>query len=97
MRFYVLNQSQVMIAIAVALVSLAAVIWLIAYACRVFGETVQRTTVQHPELVCRFCKSKAVHPSFRSGVLDQIFWRLSFQPYRCDVCSWRFYVHRSTS
>jgi hypothetical protein len=94
MRFYVLNQSQIMIAVAVAIISAMAVAWLIVFAWRVLGEAVERTDLDDSELICRYCKSKAIHPSFRSGILDHIFWLFSCVPYRCYVCSWRFYVRR---
>ena len=97
MRFYVLNPSQVMLAAAAAIVAAMAVIGLVIFAWRVFGETVERTTLEDSEITCRYCKSKAVHPSFRTGILDYIFWLFSCAPYRCYVCSWRFYVYRPHS
>jgi hypothetical protein len=70
---------------------------LLIFAWRVFGETLERTSPEDGELVCRYCKSKAVHPSYRAGFIDLVFSRFSCIPYRCAVCSWRFYVHRPNS
>ena len=96
-RFYVLSQSQLIIAAAAAAIAVLAIIGLAIFAWRVFIENVERTTLDDSELTCRHCKSKAVHPSFRTGVFDQIFWMFSCTPYRCSVCSWRFYLYRPQS
>lgn len=97
MRFYVLSQSQLMMAGAAAVAAVLAITGLLIFAWRVFGETVERKTMDDAELVCRSCKSKAIHPSYPAGILDHIFGLFSCSPYRCYVCSWRFYVHRPHS
>ena len=97
MRYYVLSQSHLVLAGVAALVAITAVTGLLIFAWRVFCETVEPTTLEDSEVACRYCKSKAVHPSFRTGILDHIFWLFSCVPYRCYVCSWRFYIHRPHS
>jgi hypothetical protein len=97
MRFYILSQSQLVIAVALPAMAVMAVVGLAIYACRVFGGTVQHAAVDDPELTCHYCKSKAIHESFRSGIMDHIFWLFSCTPYRCYICSCRFYLHRPHS
>ena len=94
MRFYVVNQSQLVIAGLVGAGALLAVIWLLIIAWKVLGESLQHSTLADSELVCRYCNSKAIHESFRAGFMDHLFAIFSCVPYRCGVCSWRFYLHR---
>jgi hypothetical protein len=82
---------------AAAIAALMGIVALAVFAWRVFGENVERSKGEDAVLVCRSCTSKAVHPSYRSGLLDHLFALFSCTPYRCAVCSWRFYVHRPHS
>src|SRR5689334_9732433 len=97
MRFYVSSQSQILVAAAVAVAAMMALAGLAIFAWRVLSESMQRTTLDDAELVCRYCKAKAVHPSFPTGILDRLLGFFAWVPYRCYVCSWRFYLHRPHS
>jgi hypothetical protein len=72
-----------------AILGLALLLWL---AIRAFSEMLEKTT--ESELLCRNCKSKSIHSSFPNGSMDSLFGIFGCVPYRCDVCSFRFYVRR---
>ena len=72
-----------------AILGLALLLWL---AIRSFSEMLEKSAVD--ELVCRSCKSKHIHPSFPNGFMDSLFGLFDCAPYRCEVCSFRFYLRR---
>lgn len=92
MRFYVSTQSQLMIATILSILAIVALSLLVLFAIRSFAEMLEKSA--ESDLVCRNCKSKSIHASFPSGFLDRMFGRFDCVPYRCEVCSFRFYVRR---
>ena len=92
MRFYVSTKSQLMIATILSVLAIAALTLLVVFAIRSFAEMLDKSP--ESELVCRNCKSKSIHASFPAGFLDHMFGRFDCVPYRCEVCSFRFYVRR---
>ncbi len=81
-----------MVATVLTVLALAALGLLLWFAFRSFGEMLERQA--EADLVCRSCKSKSIHASFPEGFIDGVFGLFACMPYRCDVCSFRFYVRR---
>ena len=94
MRFYISTQSQLMVAAAMTIVAVLAIALLVVFAIRFIGEMLEETTHGESGLVCRNCKSKSVHSSYPTGFVDTAFGFFACVPYRCDVCSFRFYIRR---
>jgi hypothetical protein len=82
-------------AMVVGILAILALLVVAVMAWRIFGDLLERTTAKAPDLLCRSCKSKSVHPSSRQGTVDSFFALFGCEPYRCDVCTWRFYVRRT--
>ena len=97
MRFYISTQSQLMVATAMTVAALLALGLLVFFAFRFIGEILEETAHAESALACRNCKSKSVHSSYPNGFLDTAFGLFACVPYRCDVCSFRFYVRRPAS
>jgi hypothetical protein len=93
-RFSISTQSQLLVAAAMSLVALLALGLLVFFAIRFLGEMLEKSGPGHAGLACRNCKSKWVHASYPIGFMDTAFGLFDCAPYRCDVCSFRFYVRR---
>jgi DNA-directed RNA polymerase subunit RPC12/RpoP len=93
-RFYISTQSQLMVATVMSIVAFLALGLLVFFAIRFFGEMLEESVHSHSELACRNCKSKWVHSSYPIGFIDTAFGVFDCIPYRCEVCSFRFYVRR---
>ena len=93
MRFYVSTQVQLMVAVIIG--ALLALALLVFFAIRFFAEMLEESG--HAGLTCRNCKSKSLHSSYPIGFMDAAFGLFGCVPYRCEVCSFRFYVRRQAS
>jgi hypothetical protein len=96
LRFYISTQSQLMVATALAIAALVALAVLAFFAIRFLGDMLEKSARADSVLCCRHCKSKSIHLSYPSGLLDTAFSLFDCAPYRCEVCSYRFYVRRFT-
>jgi hypothetical protein len=94
MRFYISTQSQLMVATAMSIVALLALGLMVFLAIRYFAEMVDDGVPGHSGLSCRHCTSKSIHASYPSGLVDMAFSLFGCIPYRCEVCSLRFYARR---
>jgi hypothetical protein len=83
-----------MVATAMSIAALLALGVVIFFAIRFFAEMVEENVHGDAELACRHCKSKSLHSSYRRGLIDTTFGWFDCIPYRCEVCSFRFYVRR---
>jgi len=92
MRFFVSTQSQLLVASVLALLAVLALVVLALLAMRGIAELLGKTPESN--LVCRNCKSRSIHASRPLGFIDTLFELLACMPYRCDVCSYRFYIRR---
>jgi hypothetical protein len=81
-----------MVATILSILAILGLVLLLWLAIRAFTEMLEKTT--ESDLVCRNCKSKSIHPCFPNGSMDSLFGILGCVPYRCDVCSFRFYARR---
>ena len=82
-------------ALVIGVLLIASMVLVMVLLTRFFQETVEKTSRQE-ELVCRACGSKSIRLSYPSGVVDMLFSLFAWQPFRCDVCYWRFYSRRRT-
>ena len=89
MRFFISMQSQLMVALIVGILAILALMVLVVIAAQIIGEKLERPNAK-AGLLCRSCKSKSVHASYRQGLVDSFLALFGCEPYRCDVCSWRF-------
>jgi len=64
------------------------------FALRAFRHVLEKTS--RDELSCRNCQSKSIRSSFTHGLVDHLFGMFGCVPFRCDVCSYRFYMRRPT-
>ena len=92
MRFYVSTQSQLMVATILSILAILALALLLLFAIRSFRGMLEKSA--ESDVVCRNCTSKSIHGSFPSGLMDSVFRVFACVPYRCDVCSFRFYVRQ---
>jgi hypothetical protein len=81
-----------MVATVMSILAILALGLLVLFAIRSFGEMLERSP--ESDLVCRSCKTKSIRASFPAGFTDSIFGLFDCVPYRCEVCSFRFYVRR---
>jgi hypothetical protein len=81
-----------MVATVLAILALLALGLLLWFAIRAFGEMLEKH--EESELMCRNCKAKSIHASYPVGFVDGLFGLFGCTPYRCDVCSFRFYIRR---
>lgn len=97
MRFYISTQSQIMVVTAMSIVAILALGLIGFFAVRYLSEMLEGASRGEAGMNCRSCKSKSIHPSFPSGLVDTAFSVFGCLPYRCDVCNFRFYIRRPTS
>jgi len=95
MRFYISTQSQLMVATAMGIVALLALGLIVLLAIRYFADMLDDGVPGHSGLSCRHCTSKSIHTSYPSGLVDMAFSLCGCIPYRCEVCSLRFYARKS--
>ena len=95
MRFYISTQSQIIVATGMSIVAFLALAVLVFLVVRYLSEMLEKSTHGDRGLICRSCKSKSVHSSYPSGFVDTGFSVFGCEPYRCDVCNFRFYVRRA--
>jgi hypothetical protein len=82
-----------MVATLLSILAILGLALLLRLAIRSFREMLEKTT--ESELACRNCKSKSIHSSLPNGSsMDSLFGIFGCVPYRCDVCSFRFYARR---
>jgi hypothetical protein len=71
----------------VAGVALSLVGW---FAFSVLRELLEKSAAT--DVICPVCKSKSTHASSPRGFVDWVFALFAYDPYRCDICNYRFYV-----
>lgn len=86
-------QTQLVIALIVGITAILALMVVLVIVAQTFGDKLEKGT-EKGGLLCRSCKSRSVHPSYRRGAVDGLLAIFGCEPYRCNVCSWRFYVRR---
>jgi len=97
LRFYISAQSRLVVAAGISIIALLALGLVVILVIRHFADMVVESAPGPSGLACQNCNSKSIHASYPSGLTDKAFGWFACVPYRCEVCSFRFYLRRQTT